>query len=236
MGSGLSRTRADATSDAGLSRTRARLCAVATDRGQDDAVETERGYRTVETTADQSRGAVAAHLGRMHAQREALFDALAGVSEERLWARPVLKKWSPGEPLDHTRVLTRSFRRLLTVAWPVVSPWPALLPGARRRLERPYPTDIDDVYQRPSMPSWVGFLWPPKRTPSRPASVVELERALATEHEAIERFYVGKPEPLLGHVSVWDPAIGRLSVVQVLRVGVHHDQHHYTAVRRLLGR
>ena len=172
----------------------------------------------------------------MHAQRAAVFEALAGVPEERFWERPAPKKWSPGEHLDHTRVLNRTFRRLLTLAWPVVSPWPALLPAARRRLERPYPVDIDDVYQRPSMPSWVGFLFPPRRTPSRPASLVELERALAEEHDAIARFYTDKPEPLLGHVAIWDPAIGRLNMLQVLRVGVHHDQHHYRAVRSLLQR
>ena len=181
-------------------------------------------------------GAVALHLARMHAQRDALFAVLAGVPEERLWVRPAPKKWSPGEHLDHTRVLNRSFRVLLTLAWPIVSPWPALLPGGRRRLERPYPTDIDDVYRRPSMPSWVGFLWPPKRTPSRPAPLAELEWALADEHGAIERFFAGKPERLLGHLSLWDPAIGRLRLVQVLRVGVHHDPHQFAAVRRQLGR
>ncbi len=180
-------------------------------------------------------GTVAAHLERMHAQRVALFLDLRDVAEHRLWVRPARKKWSPGEHLDHTRVLNASFRRLLSVAWPVVSSWPGLLPGARRRLERPYGADIDDVYQRPSMPSWVGFMWPPRRTPARPASLAELERVLAAEHDAIARFYTGKPEPLLGHVTVWDPAIGRLNLVQVLRVGVHHDLHHYTAVRRLLG-
>lgn len=186
------------------------------------------------SVASGAGGAVGAHLARMHAQRDALFEALGDLPEERLWERPAPRKWSPGEHLDHTRVLNRWFRRLLTLAWPVVSPWPSLLPAARRRLERPCPTDIDDVYQRPNMPRWVGFLWSPRRTPARPATLAELERALAAEHDAIERFYRGKPEPLLGHISVWDPAIGRLSLVQVLRVGVHHDQHHYTAVRRLL--
>ena len=175
-------------------------------------------------------------MARMHAQRNALFEELAGVAAHRLWERPAPKKWSPGEHLDHTRVLNASFRRLLSTAWPVVSPWPALLPGARRRLERPYATDNDDAYQRPSLPSWMGFFWPPRRTPSRPASLAELERALADEHGAIARFYAGKPERLLGHVAVWDPAIRRLDLVQVLRVGIHHDLHHYTAVRRLLGR
>jgi hypothetical protein len=181
-------------------------------------------------------GGVVAHLARMHAQRVALFEALAGVPEEQLWVRAAPKKWSPGEHLDHTRVLNRSFRLLLTAMWPVVSPWPTLLPGGRTRLERPYATEIDDVYQRPDMPAWVGFMWPPKRTPSRPASLAELERVLAEEHDAIARFFADKPEPLLGHLFFWDPAIGRLSLVQVLRVGVHHDAHHYRAVRRLVGR
>ena len=71
-------------------------------------------------------------------------------------ARAAPRRWSPGEYLDHTRVLNRSSRWLLSLASSIV-------------------------------------------------------------------FF-------------WDPAIGRLSLVQVLRVGVHHDQHHYTAVRPLLGR
>ncbi|TVR96217.1 MAG: hypothetical protein EA416_01275 [Trueperaceae bacterium] len=80
----------------------------------------------------------------------------------------------------------------------------------------------------------MGFLWPPKRTPSLPAPLAELERALAQEHDAVARVYAGKPEALLGRVTVWDPAIGRLNLVQALRVVVHHDEHHYAAVRLLL--
>ncbi len=194
---------------------------------RDDVSDSDRPGAAVE-------GAVAAHLARMHAQRVALFEGLVGLPEERLWVRPAPKKWSPGEHLDHTRVLNRSFLRMLRVAWPLVSAWQALLPGARRRLARPYPTDIDDVYKRPNMPSWVGFLWSPQRTPSRPAPIAELERALALEHAAVDRFYADKPETLLGHVSAWDPAIGRLNLVQALRVCVHHDLHHYAAVRRIL--
>jgi hypothetical protein len=81
-------------------------------------VESERSDPAVQPAAAAADGGtVAAHLARMHAQRGALFDALAGVSEGRLWERPAPKKWSPGEHLDHTRVLNRSFRRLLTLAW-----------------------------------------------------------------------------------------------------------------------
>lgn len=175
-------------------------------------------------------GHVAGHLALMHAQREALFAAIAEASDAELWARPNPKKWSPGEHLDHTRVLNRSFRRLFAVAWPLLAPW------ARLRAERPYATDIEDVYERPNMPLWVGFLWPPRRTPARPCGLDDLRRALADEHAAIARFYAGKPEPVLGRVVVWDPAIGRINLIQGLRVGVHHDLHHYRIVRRMLER
>lgn len=173
---------------------------------------------------------VADHLARMHDQREALFAAIAAVPDAELWARPNPRKWSAGEHLDHTRVLNRSFRRLFAVAWPLLAPW------ARLRAERPYATDIEDVYERPNMPLWVGFLWPPRRTPARPSRLDELRRALADEHEAIARFYADRPEAVLGHVVVWDPAIGRINLIQGLRVGVHHDLHHYRIVRRMLGR
>jgi hypothetical protein len=41
---------------------------------------------------------------------------------------------------------------------------------------------------------------------------------------------------VLGHVVVWDPAIGRINLIQGLRVSVHHDLHHDRIVRRVLGR
>lgn len=68
-------------------------------------------------------------------------------------------------------------------AWPVVSRWPVLLPGARRRLERPYPTAIDDVSERPNLPCWAGFVWSPRRTLSLPSALADVAAALASEHD-----------------------------------------------------
>jgi hypothetical protein len=70
-------------------------------------------------------------------------------SSRRLRAHPALTKRLAGEHLDHTRGWIRSFRRLLTLEWPFVSPWPTLLPAGRRRLEPPYATDSDDFDRGP---------------------------------------------------------------------------------------
>jgi hypothetical protein len=169
-----------------------------------------------------------AYLQRMEDQREEIFRDLGCVPESRVWTRFDPGKWSAGELLDHTRVLNRFFRRMLRVLWPV------LLPMARIRQGRAYPVEIDNVYQRPNMPSRVGVLWSPHFRPDRPVPVPSLGELLADEHRRIGVFFRGKDERLLGNCYVWDPAIGWLNFIQTLRVGIYHDQHHYAAVRRLL--
>lgn len=179
-------------------------------------------------TQPTSPTVIDAYLELMYHQREVIFERFADIPDAQLWQRPKPKKWSPGEHLDHTRVLNRCFRRLLQGLWPL------LWPSATLCAQRPYPTTIDDVYQRPNMPSRVGVLWPPYYRPERPASRATLHRALADEHERVARFYRGKDEQRLGNAIIWDPAIGRLNLLQALRVGIHHDQHHYSAVARIL--
>lgn len=175
-----------------------------------------------------SHAVIDEYLELMHHQREAIFERLADVPDAQLWQRPHPKKWSPGEHLDHTRVLNRCFRRLMQGLWPLLWPTATLLK------KRPYPTTIDNVYARPNMPSRVGVLWPPYYRPERPTSLATLHRVLAEEHKRIARFYRGKDEQRLGNAFVWDPPIGRLNFIQALRVSVHHDQHHYRAVARTL--
>ena len=168
------------------------------------------------------------YLQRLDDQREALFRDLNTAPEAQLWSRPQPKKWSAGEHLDHTRVFNRFFRRVCLVLWPI------LLPIAKLRRGRAYATEIDNVYERPSMPTSVGVLWSPYYRSDRPTSVANLHRALAQEHGRLGDFFGDKVERLLGNAYLWDPAIGWLNYIQALRVGIYHDQHHYAAVRRLL--
>lgn len=175
-----------------------------------------------------SRMVVRDYLELMEAQREAVFRDLANVSMSDLWNRPQPGKWSAGEHLDHTRVLNRFFRRVIRGLWPF------FLPIAKLRSQRPYATEIDDIYQRPNMPSRVGVLWPPHYGPDRLVSLGTLQGALAEEHQRIAEFFRDKDERLLGNAYLWDPPIGWLNLIQALRVGIHHDEHHYVSVRRVL--
>ncbi len=168
------------------------------------------------------------YLALLDAQREAIFAELAAVEVARLWQRPGPKEWSVGEHLAHATAVLRSFRQMFQAFWAVLAPVGYLRRG------RPYETEIDDVYARPDFPLNVGWMWPPKVTPERPAALAVLREMMAAEHGRVRRFYTDKDVRVLGNTPLYDPAIGSLNMIQALRVGVHHDEHHFATIRRLL--
>ena len=174
------------------------------------------------------QGKVAAYLDLLDAQHREVFALLGGVPPEKIWQRPLPGEWSIGEILDHTRILNRSFRRLFQVVWLLL--WPL---GHLRR-ERPYQTDIDDVYARPDFPMSVGWLWTPKHTPTNPVPLEQLYRETAVEHQKIRAWYEARDEALLGHINLYDPPIGWLNMVQALRVAAYHDALHFRDVKEMV--
>lgn len=170
--------------------------------------------------------AINQYLDLMDAQREEIIARLAGITQEALWRRPEPGEWSMGESLDHTRVLNNSFVALFKVCWVLL--WPI----ARLRRNKPYPVEIDNVYQRPGFPMGVGWIWTPRHKATRPLPLSRLAELLAETHGRIRRFYAGQDPRLLGHLPLYDPVIGTLNLIQALRVGVYHDDLHYDVVRR----
>ncbi len=170
------------------------------------------------------------YLEKLDMQREEIFQKLEEVDEDLLWKQPGPKKWSIGEQLDHVRALTKFMRRFIFILWPLL-----FILGWLRR-HNPYVAGIDNVYERPGFPMNVGWLWPPKYTPNNPASLLVLKQALEEEHDKVKNFYKGKADNVLGNAPLYDPAIGWLNMLQVLRVGIHHDKHHFKVAEEILGK
>ncbi|EEG76233.1 DinB family protein [Dethiobacter alkaliphilus] len=168
------------------------------------------------------------YLAILEQQREEMFQTLEKVDENLIWQRPKPGKWSIGEQIDHLRAITKFMRRFIAVLWPLL-----FLMGWIRR-NKSYDAEMDDVYERPGFPMNVGWLWPPKYKPENPVSVAVLKQALGEEHDNVKSFYRNKPEHILGNALVYDPAIGWLNMLQVLRVGIHHDAHHYKVIKGIL--
>lgn len=168
------------------------------------------------------------YLDVMDAQHRQVFARLAEISQERLWQRPAPGEWSIGEIMDHTRVVNRSLRRIFGLAWLALGPVGWLL------RHKPYEAEIDDVYSRPGFPMNVGWLWAPKHKPPNTVPLEQLRWETALEHQKIRDWYEARYEAVLGHIKLYDPAIGWINLVQFLRIGVYHDALHFRDIASMV--
>jgi hypothetical protein len=174
------------------------------------------------------QAAVARILEQMDKQRVELFSVLEVITGEQLWFRPSPGAWSIGENVDHLRTIYASMLPLFQAAWAVLHPL------ARLRRRMPYRVEIDNVYRRPGFPQKVGWMWPPRYTPTRPVSLDILREGMDAIQARVSAFYRSKDPDLLGHVVLWDPAIGTLNLIQALLVGVYHDEVHIDSIQTML--
>ena len=163
---------------------------------------------------------VLTYLDKLDQQREQLFASLEGLSEDQLWQSPGEKEWSLGECLDHIRVFISRNLTLYKITWIL------LFSLAKIRYDKPYDVDIDNVYKRSGFPLSTGWMWSPKYTPEKPTSLDVLKVNLTNSHKEMRKFYADKDLDYLGHVSMYDPAVGWLNLIQALRVGLYHDELH----------
>jgi hypothetical protein len=170
---------------------------------------------------------IPAYLDLLDSQREAAFAALDGLDESQIWQRPAAGEWSIGEIIDHNILLLASAFPLFRLAW-TFQGW-----YGRLRRQRPYPTEIDDVYRREGFPMSVGFLWTPRHNARKPLPLAQLREKNRAMHARVRAFYTGKEEDVLGNIYQFDPAIGWLNLVTALRVGIYHDQLHFDDVFKL---
>lgn len=184
----------------------------------------------MDNQTNNSENIILTYFEMMDRQRDMLFNVLDGLGEEELWQRPTPEEWSIGENLDHLRVINSSTLTLFKFTWTL------LLPLAKLQRNKPYQTDIDNVYKRQGFPLNTGWIWSPKYTPNKPTSLQDLMGNLTNVHQDVKEFYIGKELDLLGHVSLWDPVMGWLNLIRALRVGLYHDGLHIEQIQDTLKR
>ena len=164
------------------------------------------------------------YLNLMDNQREVAFSALDGITDSQLWQRPAPKEWGLGEILDHNYLLMASSYPIVQWIWKWFG-W-----YGRLRRNRPYQTQIGDVYRDPKFPQWVGFLWTPRYNTRKPVPLEALKSELRDLHGKIRAFYEGKDEDVLGNLYLYDPLFGWCNLIVTLRIGIYHDQLHFDDV------
>jgi len=164
------------------------------------------------------------YLDLMDSQRETAFILLGGLTNAQLWQKPAPKEWSIGEILDHNYLLMAS-------SYPAVK-WIWKLNGwfGRLKRNRPYATEIEDLYRSLKFPHWVGFLWTPRFNLHKPVSLEQLKVEIRDLHTNIRQFYEDKDEDVLGNLYLFDPLFGWCNLIVTLRIGIYHDQLHFDDV------
>lgn len=173
--------------------------------------------------------AVSSYLALLDSQRESVFTALDGITDEQLWQRPSPKEWSIGEILDHNYLLFASFHPVVQRIWDWLG-W-----YGRLRRNRPYVTEIEDLYRSPKFPQWVGFMWTPRYNDRKPVSLEMLKKEMRDLHANVRAFYEGKEEDVLGNLYLYDPLFGWCNLIVTLRIGIYHDQLHFDDVIKQAG-
>ena len=161
------------------------------------------------------------YLDLMDIQRESAFTGLEGLTDSQLWQRPAPKEWSIGEILDHNYLLFASFLPIVQWVWRL-SGW-----YGRLRRNRPYQTEIEDLYRNPKFPHWVGFLWTPRFSMRKPVSLEMLKSEIRDLHTKLRKFYETRDENVLGNLYLYDPVFGWCNLIVTLRIGIYHDQLHF---------
>ena len=172
---------------------------------------------------------ISQYLSLMDSQRESAFAALEEITNAQLWQRPAPKEWSIGEILDHNYLLFASMHPALQWLWKL-NGW-----YGRLQRNRPYKTEIEDLYRSPKFPHWVGFLWTPRHNTRKPVSLEVLQSELRNLHAKVHQFYAGKDEDVLGNLYLYDPVFGWCNLIVTLRIGLYHDQLHYDDVIKRAG-
>ena len=164
------------------------------------------------------------YLDLMDSQRESAFAVLEEITDVQLWQRPSPREWSIGEILAHNHLVFGSFLSIVQWLWK----WNGWYGQVRRN--RPYKTEIQDMYHSPKFPHWVGFLWTPRHSPRRPVSLDLLKSEMRMMHAKVHQFYVGKDEDVLGNLYLYDPWFGWYNLIAAVRIDIYHEQLHYEDV------
>jgi len=139
---------------------------------------------------------------------------LEGLIDSQLWQRPAPKEWSIGEILDHNYLLVASMCPIVKWIWR----WNGWY--GRLRRNRPYQTEIEDLYRSPKFPHWVGFLWTPRHNTRKPLPSESLKTETRTLHADICKYYEGKDQDVLGNLYLYDPFFGRCNLIVTLRIAI----------------
>ncbi|QED47767.1 DinB family protein [Cytobacillus dafuensis] len=170
---------------------------------------------------------ISKHFQTLSQQRSLFTHEIQFLSQEKLWNRKEDGKWSIGEHLYHLYLITRMLK--VATKFSLV-----LIPFAKMKRNKPFSTEIHDIYAEYKEKKGRGMkapsiLIPPKKI-RYSMDMKELEQLLLNETNNLKALVKNIEEDIAGHIVFFDPIAKYPNLIQAIQLLAIHEKHHFTII------
>ena len=173
---------------------------------------------------------MAKHFRTLQAQRAHYLPAIHSLSQEELWRVTREGKWSIGEHFYHLYLILKMLHTATKY-------FLFLTPIAKMRRNKPFSTEIHDIYEEYQSKKGQGMRAPGILVPPKKIRFVlnsyDIEHLLINETLALQKLVQNIDEDVAGHIVFPDPIAHYPNLIQAIQLLAIHERHHYKiAVKR----
>lgn len=168
---------------------------------------------------------MAHHFHLLQEQRIHYVSCIHSLPQEQLWHRDKEGKWSIGEHFYHLYLILKMLKTATKFSL-------LLTPYAKMRRNKPFATEIHDIYEeyknkKGSGMRAPGILVPPSKIRFMLSSN-EIEQLLVNETSVMQELVKNIEEDIAGHIIFPDPIAHYPNLIQSIQLLAIHEKHHFT--------
>ena len=176
---------------------------------------------------------MAHHFHTLQEQRILYLPCIQSLSREQLWHREKEGKWSIGEHFYHLYLILKMLKTATKFSL-------LLTPYAKMRRNKPFATEIHDIYEEYKNKKGrgmkaPGILVPPSKIRFTLSSD-EIEQLLLNETSAMQELVKNIEEDIAGHIIFPDPIAHYPNLIQSIQLLAIHEKHHFRIIEEQYNR
>lgn len=167
---------------------------------------------------------MAHHFHTLQEQRSHYLPCIQSLSQEQLWHREKEGKWSIGEHFYHLTLILKMLRAATKCSL-------LLTPYAKMRRNKPFTTEIHDIYEEYKNKKGRGMRAPGILVPPSKIRFTlncdEIEQLLVNETNAMQELVKNIEKDIAGHIVFPDPIAHYPNLIQSIQLLAIHEKHHF---------
>jgi len=172
------------------------------------------------------------HFHTLQEQRAHYMPSIHALSQKELWFRSEEGKWSIGEHFYHLYLILRMLKTATKCSL-------LLIPYAKMRRNKPFATEIHNIYEEYKHKKGKGMKAPGILVPAQKIQFSlnskDIEQLLVNDTMAMKRLVEGIEEDIAGHIIFPDPIAHYPNLIQAIQLLAIHERHHFEIIERLIG-